>query len=118
MPVLYVLPLLAVLMPLATAVLTMANRNGLAFVTSSLNQVAIIATAAVSLFPFVMPSSLNPSHSLTMWDATSSEMTLTIMFAVACIFVPLILGYTTWSYIKMFGRLNSEFIENNKHSLY
>ncbi|TKB51596.1 cytochrome d ubiquinol oxidase subunit II [Ferrimonas sediminicola] len=118
MPVLYLLPLLAVLMPLATAAMTLANRNGLAFVTSSLNQVAIIATAAVSLFPFVMPSSLNPSHSLTMWDATSSEMTLTIMFAVACIFVPLILGYTTWSYIKMFGRLNGEFIESNKHSLY
>ncbi|TKB54680.1 cytochrome d ubiquinol oxidase subunit II [Ferrimonas aestuarii] len=118
MPALYVLPLLAVLMPLATAALSSLNRNGLAFVTSSLNLIAVIVTAAVSLFPFVMPSSLNPSHSLTMWDATSSEMTLNIMFAVACIFVPIILGYTTWCYIKMFGRLNNDFIESNKHSLY
>ncbi|USD36859.1 MULTISPECIES: cytochrome d ubiquinol oxidase subunit II [Ferrimonas] len=118
MPVLYLLPLLAVVMPLLTAVLTAANRNGLAFVTSSLNLVAVIVTAAISLFPFVMPSSLNPSHSLTMWDATSSEMTLTIMFVVACIFVPLILCYTTWCYIKMYGRLNNDFIESNKHSLY
>ncbi len=70
------------------------------------------------MFLFVMPSSSNPAHSLTMWDATSSELTLKIMFIVACIFVPIVLGYTIWSYAKMFGRLNEKTIQENTHSLY
>lgn len=70
------------------------------------------------MFPFVMPSSLNPDVSLTMWDSTSSELTLNLMTAVAFVMVPVILGYTTWCYYKMFGRLDNQFIEDNKNSLY
>lgn len=65
-----------------------------------------------------MPSSLEPSHSLTMWDSTSSELTLQIMTGVAAIFVPIILSYTAWSYYKMYGRLDEQYIEDNKNSLY
>ncbi|MEK6215346.1 MAG: cytochrome d ubiquinol oxidase subunit II, partial [Vibrio fluvialis] len=57
-------------------------------------------------------------HSLTMWDATSSELTLNLMTGVAFVMVPIILGYTTWCYYKMFGRLDDKFIEDNKNSLY
>lgn len=70
------------------------------------------------MFPFVMPSSTMPNVSLTMWDATSSLLTLKVMTIVAIIFVPIILLYTSWCYYKMFGRIDKEFIENNKHSLY
>lgn len=59
-----------------------------------------------------------PNVSLTMWDATSSLLTLKVMTIVAIIFVPIILLYTSWCYYKMFGRIDKEFIENNKHSLY
>lgn len=65
-----------------------------------------------------MPSSTMPNVSLTMWDATSSLLTLKVMTIVAIIFVPIILLYTSWCYYKMFGRIDKEFIENNKHSLY
>ena len=75
-------------------------------------------TCGVSMFPFIMPSSSMPNHSLTMWDATSSELTLKIMFVVACIFVPIILAYTAWCYWKMWGRLNRNSISDNTHSLY
>ena len=78
----------------------------------------VILTAGISMFPFVMPSSSVPAHSLTMWDATASETTLMIMFVVACIFVPLILAYTAWSYFVMRGRLNEQHIRDNSHSLY
>jgi cytochrome d ubiquinol oxidase subunit II len=70
------------------------------------------------MFPFIMPSSSMPAHSLTLWDATSSQLTLTIMFGVACVFVPLILAYTIWSYVKMAGRINTQTIRDNPHSLY
>lgn len=83
-----------------------------------LGNAGVIFTAGLAMFPFIMPSSLEPSHSLTMWDATSSELTLNLMTGVAFVMVPVILGYTTWTYYKMFGRLNDKFIEDNKNSLY
>ncbi|QIW16430.1 cytochrome d ubiquinol oxidase subunit II [Pasteurellaceae bacterium RH1A] len=118
MPALWLVPVVAVLGALITIVASKANRNGFAFFGSSLMQVGIILTAAVSMFPFIMPSISHPNVSLTVWDATASELTLTIMLVVACIFVPLVLAYTIWSYIKMYGRIDAKFIEDNSASVY
>lgn len=118
MPVLWVVPLLAVVGALLTIVTSKANMNGLAFLSSSLMLAGVILTAGVSMFPFVMPSISHPEMSLTMWDATASHNTLNVMFIVACVFVPIVLSYTIWSYIKMFGRLDAKFIESNNASLY
>ncbi|OAN18433.1 cytochrome d ubiquinol oxidase subunit 2 [Photobacterium jeanii] len=117
-PLLWAAPLLAVVMPLLTVIATKADRGAFAFLTSSLTMAGVILTFGFALFPFIMPSSLFPSHSLTMWDATSSELTLNIMTGVAFVMVPIILGYTIWTYYKMFGRLDDKFIEENKNSLY
>ncbi|PMM38844.1 cytochrome d ubiquinol oxidase subunit II [Vibrio splendidus] len=103
---------------LICAVMTRLNRAGLAFASSSLSIASIITTAGVALFPMIMPSSLMPSHSLTLWDGTSSELTLSIISVVAVIVVPIILGYTIWCYYKMFGRLDSQYIHDNSSSLY
>ncbi|MGB3623569.1 MAG: cytochrome d ubiquinol oxidase subunit II, partial [Ketobacter sp.] len=117
-PLLWLFPLAGILMPLMTAFLAKAKLDGLAFATSCVAITSIILTAAVALFPFVLPSSLNPNHSLTLWDATSSALTLNIMLMVACVFVPLVLSYTLWSYYKMWGRLDEAHINDNSHSLY
>ena len=107
---------------LAMAVLTIIaarfDKGGFAFLFSSLTIAGVILTAGFSMFPFIMPSSLNPVFSLTMWDATSSQNTLTVMTFAAAIFVPIVLGYTIWTYIKMFGRVSGQFVEKNKHSVY
>lgn len=118
MPILWLAPIAGALMPLLALIASRVERGGWAFLFSSLTIAGVILTAGIAMFPFVMPSSTFPGHSLTMWDATSSELTLSIMTVVACIFVPLILCYTLWCYIKMFGRLDAKFIEDNKHSLY
>ncbi|MGX2968631.1 cytochrome d ubiquinol oxidase subunit II [Ursidibacter sp. B-7004-1] len=118
MPVLWVIPALGVVGALLTVVASKANNSGLAFFASSIMLAGIILTAGVSMFPFVMPSISHPEMSLTMWDATASHNTLNIMFIVACIFVPIVLSYTIWSYIKMYGRLDVKFIEKNSASLY
>lgn len=118
MPILFVVPALAVLGALLTVVASKANNGGLSFLGSSLMQAGVILTAGVSMFPFVMPSISHPEMSLTMWDTTASYNTLTVMFIVACIFVPIVLAYTVWSYIKMYGRLDAKYIENNSASLY
>ena len=96
----------------------MKSKAGLSFLGSSIMIIGTILTAGFSLFPFLLPSSLNMVSSLTMWDATASHLTLTVMFVVACIFVPLILIYTLWSYFKMWGRIHSHDIDANPHGLY
>ncbi len=112
------MPIIGVLSLLLTAGCLKMKKEGLAFIFSSLATLGIIMTAGCSLFPFIMPSSLMPDHSLTIWDATSSYKTLNIMTIVAGIFVPIILAYTAWTYSKMFGRLDNKYIEDNSHSLY
>ena len=94
------------------------NRSGLAFLGSSLIIVGTLCTAGFALFPFLMPSSIDPSSSLTMWDAVSSHKTLGIMFVAAAIFVPIVLLYTLWSYIKMWGVVKVSDIEEGPHGLY
>ncbi|MEQ5128399.1 cytochrome d ubiquinol oxidase subunit II [Providencia alcalifaciens] len=117
-PILWALPGLGLALPLLTMIATKADKNGWAFLFSSLTIACIILTCGVAMFPFIMPSSIMPNASLTMWDATSSLFTLQVMTVVAAIFVPIVLAYTIWCYYKMFGRLDKNFIESNKHSLY
>ncbi|WP_226877109.1 cytochrome d ubiquinol oxidase subunit II [Microbulbifer hainanensis] len=116
-PALYAIPLLGIIAALATALLSRRESN-LVFVASSICLTAIILTPAVALFPFVMPSSVNPDISLTMWDATSSKLTLGLMLVAAAVFVPIILLYTAWCYRRMFGRVSKQYIEDNSHSSY
>lgn len=94
-------------------VFTRMARPGFAFLCSSISVAGIICTAGWSLFPFILPSSLNPSHSLTVWDVTSSAMTMNIMFWAALIFVPLILCYTLWGYVKLWGKVTAKQIQDN-----
>jgi cytochrome d ubiquinol oxidase subunit II len=101
-----------------TMLLSKAGRPGWGFVTSSLGLTGIILTAGASMFPFIMPSSTNPDSSLIAWDAVSSHLTLTVMFWAAVIFVPIILGYTTWTYAKMWRRVSVEEIKAQDHLAY
>lgn len=118
----YPLTKLAPLLGILGAVLALAaasgRKGGFAFLGSSLAIVGTLCTAGFALFPFIMPSSLDPASSLTVWDAVSSRMTLGIMFVVACIFVPIILAYTLWGYAKMWGTVTTAQIDSNRHGLY
>ncbi|UCP15515.1 cytochrome d ubiquinol oxidase subunit II [Aeromonas media] len=111
-------PVLGLVMSLLTALAAKLGKGWMAFLFSSLAIAGIILTAGFSMFPFVMPSSLEPSQSLTMWDATASFNTLKVMTVVAVVFVPTVLAYTIWTYIKMFGRVSNKHIEDNQQSLY
>jgi len=118
LPALWLFPLLGVVLPLLTVLFSRAEKGGWAFVSSSLTLACVIMTAGIALFPFIMPSSIEPGMRLTLWDATSSQRTLTVMTFAAMIFVPIILAYTSWCYYKMYGRITKEHIERNTHSLY
>ena len=98
--------------------LSMSNRPGLGLILSSLGLAGIIMTAGAAMFPFIMPSSTSPGNSLIAWDATSSHLTLTVMFWAAVVFVPIILGYTTWTYAKMWRRVTVQEIKDQEHLAY
>ena len=69
-PALWAFPALAVVGALLNVVASKANRCGFAFFFSVLTMAGVIITAAVSMFPFVMPSSTHPEQSLLIWDAS------------------------------------------------
>ncbi|MFN7094013.1 MAG: cytochrome d ubiquinol oxidase subunit II, partial [Burkholderiales bacterium] len=92
------------------------NKGGLAFIGSSLSMAGIIATLGISMFPFLMPSSLDPKSSLTLWDCTSSAYTLKLMLIAALIFVPMILAYTSWAYRIMSGKVTIQKVQENSHT--
>jgi cytochrome d ubiquinol oxidase subunit II len=79
---------------------------------------SVIATAGLSTFPFLLPSSLDPNASLTVWDASSSRLTLLIMLGVTLVFLPIILCYTAWVYRVLRGRVTAEYVERNSSSVY
>ena len=117
-PITLIAPVVAIIGALIVIMAASKNKAGLTFAGTSLAVTGTILTAGFALFPFLMPSSINPKFSLTMWDAVSSQNTLTVMTVAACIFVPIILCYTTWCYYKMWGVISNKHIQDNSHSLY
>ena len=107
-PLTLIFPVLGFAGVILTILLSKANRPGWGFVSSSLAITGVIMTAGVSLFPFIMPSSTHPGSSLTVWDAPSSHLTLTVMFWAVVIFLPIVISYTLWNYRKMWGKLSVE----------
>ena len=93
-------------------------RATLAFVLSCVAVTAVVLTAGFALFPFIMPSSSHPAHSLTVWDSVSSYKTLQVMFWAVPIFVPLILFYTGWVYRVMRGKVTEQHVRDGSHTLY
>lgn len=117
-PIAMLAPAIGLIGPLLVWGLSSIRLPGLGFVMSSLSMTGIIGTAGLSMFPFIMPSSLQPNSSLTIWDAPSSHLTLTVMFWAVIIFLPIVLAYTVWAYASMWGKITMEEIEANTHEAY
>ena len=106
-------PLLGFAGPLLALVGIRSCRQWLAFGGSSLGAFGIIATVGLSMFPFILPSSIDPRSSLTVWNASSSHVTLFIMLLVTLIFLPLVLAYTAWVMKVLFGRVTLRDVRTN-----
>lgn len=100
------------------ALMSVRRWSTFALVLSCISVAGVVLTAGFALFPFIMPSSSDPKSSLTAWDAVSSYRTLQIMFWAVLIFMPIILAYTSWVYRVMRGKVTTEHVRENTHSLY
>ncbi|AJY41992.1 cytochrome d ubiquinol oxidase subunit II [Burkholderia humptydooensis] len=95
-----------------------SKREKTAFICTGLMITGVILTAGFSMFPFIMPSSLDPKSSLTVWDSTSSQLTLEVMLAAVIVFLPIVLLYTGWVYRVLRGKVTPSALEENRHSMY
>jgi cytochrome d ubiquinol oxidase subunit II len=85
---------------------------GYAMLCSALVPAGTIATAGAALFPFLMPSSSEPNASLTVWDASSSSLTLAVMLGVTVLILPVVIAYTIWVYRVLRGPVKESDIDS------
>jgi cytochrome d ubiquinol oxidase subunit II len=107
----------AILAALATPLLATRRRHSPAFLASAVALAATIASAGLALYPFLLPSSLDPRSSLTLWDASSSRTTLGLMLLVTAVLLPIVIAYTAWVYRVLRGRVSLEHVKRS-HGLY
>ncbi|WP_060884035.1 cytochrome d ubiquinol oxidase subunit II [Streptomyces caniscabiei] len=92
-----------------------AGREGWAFALSGVTIVAAVAMLFLTLFPNVMPSSLNEDWSLTVTNASSSPYTLKIMTWCAAIATPVVMLYQGWTYWVFRKRIGTQHIAESVH---
>lgn len=69
-----------------------------------------VGSIFTSLYPNVLPSTIDEAYNLTVSTASSSDYTLTIMAVVTAVFLPLVLAYSAWSYWTFRQRLGEQHI--------
>ena len=112
-PWMWMAPVLGFAGPLIALAGQRLRTDWLAFIGSSLGVAGIIATVGCSMFPIILPSSVDAHSSLLVWTASSSHLTLFIMLLVVAVFLPIVLLYTSWVYKVLFGRVSTEHLKTN-----
>ncbi|ELM3718926.1 cytochrome d ubiquinol oxidase subunit II [Aeromonas hydrophila] len=117
-PWLWGVPALGLVLPMVSSLASARELPRTALLASGGACASMMLTIAIALFPFVLPSSLDPSSSLTLWDSTSSERTLFIMLGIVGVLMPINIGYTLWVYRVVRGKMSAQQIRQHGHSLY
>lgn len=104
------IPLLAICSYIGVLVFLKLGKDGWAFLATSLTILFGAVVVFEGLFPRVLLSSLDPAYHLTIYNASSSPLTLKVMLVVALLFVPIILAYQGWSYYVFRQRLTRDAI--------
>lgn len=97
-PLLLIVPVIAVGALLLVKFFASTGANGKAFLCSCLTIVFVVFTGVTGLFPNLLPSSLDPASNLTIYNSSSSLITLKLMTVVALIVVPIVIAYKIWVY--------------------
>jgi cytochrome bd ubiquinol oxidase subunit II len=107
-PVLLIVPLIAVASLLLVKLFIVKGSCHKAFLFSCLTIVFVVFTGVTGLFPNLIPSSIDPASNLTIFNSSSSLLTLKIMTAVALIMVPTVICYKIWVYRIFRARVTEE----------
>lgn len=97
-PALLIVPLTAVASLILVKVFATQGNKLKAFAFSCLTILFVVFTGVAGLFPNLLPSSLDPASNLTIYNSSSSLITLKLMTVVALIVVPIVIAYKIWVY--------------------
>jgi len=103
-----IMPIASVAVLLVTILFINRNMEGWAFIATGVHIVLTQIAFFTLMFPRVMISSTNPAYSLTIYNASSSQYTLTVMSVIALIFVPVVVAYQGWTYYMFRKRITAE----------
>jgi cytochrome bd ubiquinol oxidase subunit II len=106
-PILFIIPLTTVACLLAIPMLLIIANYGKLFIASSLVIVTMIGTLAAGMFPNLVFST-NAAANLTIYNASSTDLTLRVMFIIALIGMPLVIAYTIYVYYVFRGKASPE----------
>lgn len=81
------------------------DHAGYAFMGSILNIFFLFSLCALGSFPNIVKSTLGNQHSITIFNASSSGKTLTVLLIIVAIGVPFVLAYTYWLYKTFKGKV-------------
>lgn len=109
-------PALGLLGALSAAAMFALRKEAAAFIASAVAVAGVVATPGFAMFPFLVPSSIEPNVSLTVWDASSSHLTLFVMLIAVIVFLPIVLAYTAWVYRVLRGKVPSRIFEPGGHA--
>ena len=107
-PALLIIPVVAVVSLLLVKVYAGKGELHRAFLFSCLTIVFVVFTGVAGLFPNLIPSNIDPASNLTIFNSSSSLLTLQIMTVVAFIFVPIVILYKIWVYRVFRARVTNE----------
>ncbi|MEW6348355.1 MAG: cytochrome d ubiquinol oxidase subunit II [Thermodesulfobacteriota bacterium] len=97
-PVLFAVPLLAVVALLGTRLFIAQKREWASWFASAATIVSATLFGVIGMYPNLFPSSSDPALSLNAFNSSSSPLTLKIMLGVALTFVPIVILYQAWVY--------------------
>lgn len=117
-PAMLAAPIMGFIGALWVIIASLKRWNGWAFIGSATVVASTILTFGFSTFPFVLPSSTMPGHSLTVWNAAASQLTMQILFIACAIVLPIVAVYTFWVYRTMWGKVTMDMIDKKSHELY
>ncbi|QJC34097.1 cytochrome d ubiquinol oxidase subunit II [Enterobacteriaceae endosymbiont of Donacia cinerea] len=115
---LYLIPIISIILPFLIILASIYKKKIITFIFSIFTIISMISTIGIIMFPFIIPSNIKYYQSLTIWNSTSSQLTLNIMLYVVIIFMPIVLTYTFWCYKKMFFYINKEEIKKKSDFFY
>ena len=107
-PILFVIPLLAVVGLVLTRIFIAKAGWWKAWFASCLTIVSATWFGVAGLYPNLLPSNMDSAHSMTIYNSASSSLTLKIMLGVVLIFLPIVIIYQAWTFNLFKGKVTGE----------
>jgi cytochrome d ubiquinol oxidase subunit II len=115
-PLLLIVPLVAVASLVLIKLFAGKGEKGKAFLFSCLTILFVVFTGVTGLFPNLLPSNLDAASNLTIYNSSSSLITLKLMTVVALIVVPIVICYKIWVYRIFRAPVTSEEVLGDKQA--